>query len=827
MRLVDFFRELKHVLSRCHAQLCDLSGLQGPGELEERLRVRELSGELAWNVVLFKKYKQVYQKLFRQPEPGAGADPWFAFGWRLFIVSKDRLLPEFPDLISATYAVICSLNILLAHVPPARLWHPLNSQEAYPVRTSAGGMDTLGNLTKLLKLSPEQHAEAVELMGKVDDLLGQIFAADESVERCIPPLESVIATGCNSYNGLMKPGAAERHLAHLDQVYEKSLAHHGDIDERLIALDSYEPQVGNPGQMTPALKKVRGPKVAANLSNHSSGLLFSPMKRSGPPGTPVTEAMKATQWLANQTKDYVALAEAATYAGAPEALERVLPAFSGGRRASLLGQIHAYVLAQAEMVLPAPAAHGVQAAKRRQEGVALYYSILRAMLEAEKRRKGDAHLEGMLMNKKLHLSLIAFAFELVAAAYKIMSLTFPTVLERLGTCAFDLCKVIEPLVRPDTGLDIPKDLLRHLSAIEERSLEVLSWKPGSSLYRYLSDARGQSPEAQPDGAPGAAPPKSPSKNSAFSVYRNLPSAYGSPSPSGADLSLAEAVLEEFFKKLLKLAKIRLSELCERLDREVSFLDRSQGKKVTCLVVESQGYAIAEKIVYHQTRLLYNRHFDQVLLAIVYGVCKVNKLSVQFKDIVSHYTKQPQCTQEVYRTIVLEQVIPERGDGDWKVLQRGDVIAFYNKVFIPLMKEDLITVAKTLNDPEQLPGLAGGSAFSTPTKKRPAEGQYAGLPPAYKRSPQKIAEKVYVSPLRKSQEYWLSKPEEGSLYAFVGEATHAYQSPAKSLLAINTSLHADQAGVTAALALDAAKTAAATLSGRGASPGGRRSPGRGG
>ena len=96
------------------------------------------------------------------------------------------------------------------------------------------------------------------------------------------------------------------------------------------------------------------------------------------------------------------------------------------------------------------------------------------------------------------------------------------------------------------------------------------------------------------------------------------------------------------------SQFMMSELCERLDREVSFLDRSQGKKVTCLVAESQGYAIAEKIVYHQTRLLFNRHFDQVLLAIVYGVCKVNKLSVQFKDIVSHFTKQPQGMQEVYR-----------------------------------------------------------------------------------------------------------------------------------------------------------------------------------
>ena len=89
------------------------------------------------------------------------------------------------------------------------------------------------------------------------------------------------------------------------------------------------------------------------------------------------------------------------------------------------------------------------------------------------------------------------------------------------------------------------------------------------------------------------------------------------------------------------------------------------------------------------------------------------------------------------------------------------------------------------------------------------------------SPQKVAANVYMSPMRQSQEYWMSQPQENSMYAFVGEATHAYQSPSKSLQHINSRLQKDgSAGFTAAAALDAAKSAAASLSAGGQTAAGR-------
>lgn len=74
---------------------------------------------------------------------------------------------------------------------------------------------------------------------------------------------------------------------------------------------------------------------------------------------------------------------------------------------------------------------------------------------------------------------------------------------------------------------------------------------------------------------------------------------------------------------------------------------------------------------------------------------------------------------------------------------------------------------------------------------------------------------------------MSQPQENSMYAFVGEATHAYQSPSKSLQHINSRLQKDgSAGFTAAAALDAAKSAAASMSAGGQAAAGRSDANKG-
>lgn len=60
------------------------------------------------------------------------------------------------------------------------------------------------------------------------------------------------------------------------------------------------------------------------------------------------------------------------------------------------------------------------------------------------------------------------------------------------------------------------------------------------------------------------------------------------------------------------------------------------------------------VVSEHTNLLYGRHLDQVILCALYGVCKVNQLKqITFKDIITHYKKQAQAKNSIFRTVSIQ------------------------------------------------------------------------------------------------------------------------------------------------------------------------------
>ena len=57
------------------------------------------------------------------------------------------------------------------------------------------------------------------------------------------------------------------------------------------------------------------------------------------------------------------------------------------------------------------------------------------------------------------------------------------------------------------------------------------------------------------------------------------------------------------------------------------------------------------VITEQTNMMYGRHLDQVILCALYGVCKVNQLrQITFKDIITHYKKQAQAKNAIFRTV---------------------------------------------------------------------------------------------------------------------------------------------------------------------------------
>ncbi|GJP45797.1 hypothetical protein CLOM_g5133 [Closterium sp. NIES-68] len=392
-----------------------------------------------------------------------------------------------------------------------------------------------------------------------------------------------------------------------------------------------------------------------------------------------------------------------------------------------------------------PADAALWAEQRRQETVKLYYRVLLRMCTSESLRMRSQNLTPLLDNDRFHRALLACSAELVLASHKATAHTFPAVLAPAGVSAFDMDKVMEGFVRYEEGL--PGELKRHLNACDERILESLAWEKGSSLYVTVVAARrhllaevhrlqllpegeevaglvgrggggkGSGGEGEKgDGTPeskaseAASPPAklsfaafSPMKPQDKRAFAHLHASFTTPfqrasaaasAPPGE--SRSEMLFNQFCQKVLKLAVVRVRSLCERL-------------RLTAAVSE-MVFRVVEHAVEGEVQLLFCRHLDQIILSSVYGVCKVSQVAVTFKDIIAQYRKLPHCKPSVFRNVFIDAKPPPADSASKEpVPQHGDIIRFYNEIFVPATKSFLLQLGQGASAAGGGGGAGGGAA----------------------------------------------------------------------------------------------------------------------
>ncbi|KAJ8041704.1 Retinoblastoma-like protein 1 [Holothuria leucospilota] len=172
----------------------------------------------------------------------------------------------------------------------------------------------------------------------------------------------------------------------------------------------------------------------------------------------------------------------------------------------------------------------------------------------------------------------------------------------------------------------------------------------------------------------------------------------------------------FFRKVYHLLNIRVRDLCAKL----GISEELRRKIWTCL----------EHSLVHHADMMKDRHLDQLLLCAFYIICKVTGHCHSFQDIIKSYRRQPQAVSHTYRSVLLcgksnqEKAAPESGretslpttpekqkekvtrrsagkktssapptptrmsgtSTSFENEERGDLVAFYNKVYIGQMNE---------------------------------------------------------------------------------------------------------------------------------------------
>uniref|UniRef100_A0A8C1V5D0 Retinoblastoma-like 2 (p130) n=1 Tax=Cyprinus carpio TaxID=7962 RepID=A0A8C1V5D0_CYPCA len=165
----------------------------------------------------------------------------------------------------------------------------------------------------------------------------------------------------------------------------------------------------------------------------------------------------------------------------------------------------------------------------------------------------------------------------------------------------------------------------------------------------------------------------------------------------------------FPHQVYHLASVRLRDLCAKLDISADL----RRKIWTCF----------EYSLVHCTELMMDRHLDQLLMCAIYVMTKVTKEDKSFQNIMKCYRSQPQASSSVYRSVLISgrkrclsgnsenthrQCSPTEGGQEQgnthftdstpstptrapgvpqeQGEERGDLISFYNNVYIKQIKQ---------------------------------------------------------------------------------------------------------------------------------------------
>ncbi|XP_033822794.1 retinoblastoma-like protein 1 [Periophthalmus magnuspinnatus] len=221
----------------------------------------------------------------------------------------------------------------------------------------------------------------------------------------------------------------------------------------------------------------------------------------------------------------------------------------------------------------------------------------------------------------------------------------------------------------------------------------------------------------------------------------------------------------FFRKVYHLASVRLRDLCLKLDVSSEL----RGKVWTCF----------EHALVHCTELMKDRHLDQLLLCSIYIISKVTKEANTFQDIMKCYRSQPQANSHVYRSVLIrhttrDQVPDENmevdpasgGESAEKSSQssetdqsgeeeRGDLIQFYNSVFVLKMKSFALRYASHDNRSDAPPLSPFPSVRAQPLSPRRISQRHSLYVSPHKNSPSCLSPNSYTYRINNSPSKELS------------------------------------------------------------------------
>ncbi|KAM4620880.1 retinoblastoma-associated protein [Polymixia lowei] len=647
------------------------------------------------SLALYQRFEKTCRKIFSLDSDSKEKE-LLRSCWTMFLLAKGRALQMEDDLVISFQLLLCALEFFIKRCPPALL-QPLyqsaiNKAQSPPTRTSRR------NQSKAKPRPPEPEVD-VQLL---ETLCNENECNAEEVKNVYQTSFSAFLESMDLSRSLDLPQATD-----LSSQYEEHYLKSRDFDGRLF-LD------GDKTLLPPKLDLMQVERTPKKNLPEEDPILI-------PPQTPVRAAMNSIQQLrvdltSNGDQPSANLAmyfKNCTVDPTEEVLKRV----------ETLGQAFGQRFGQA--VGPRFVVLGKQ---RFTLGVRLYYRVMESMLKSEEKRLSVQNFSKLLNDSTFHTSLLACALEVVMATYggncvktggynhgsggdpAETDVCFPWILDVFRLAAFDFYKVIESFIKAEPSLS--KDIVKHLESCEHLIMETIAWRTGSPLFEllrqtleglteqletpasfnqplqhnhtaadlYLSPMRPShgvlpppespaTPSSQPASQPGPQPASQPGPQAA-SQPGPQPASQPGPQAAGQAPRLPRSnSLSLFYKKLYRLAYMRLKMLC-------SYLLSSHPE------LEPIMWTLFQHTLQHEYELMRDRHLDQLMMSAMYAICKVKNVDLRFKTIVTAYKNMPNTNQETFKHVLIAE---EHYDS---------IIVFYNQVFMQKLKTNILQYAST-------------------------------------------------------------------------------------------------------------------------------------
>ncbi|EAT48843.1 AAEL000128-PA, partial [Aedes aegypti] len=310
----------------------------------------------------------------------------------------------------------------------------------------------------------------------------------------------------------------------------------------------------------------------------------------------------------------------------------------------------------------------------------LYYRLLEFIIRAEVKRTKVNMVKELCCEDMFNQTLLVCSAEIVTFAHNLQQ-NFPCILKVFDMPPFIFYRIIELVMMHHNDL-LSREITKHLDIIENQCIESLCWQSNSPLWRAMENIGYRAPI--PNG----------------SVSKRK--------PGNASLNL-------FFRKYYATAALRLKHLCAHLNLS------SRAMVEIWTIFE-------HSVVNSSKELIRDRHLDQMVMCSIYLYARIKRDTRTFADVMKAYRTLPQSYSHVYRSVFISR----KSHGDE---ERGDIIRFYNTVYITEMQ----SVATQFGNEE------GRSLMLSPLPKTTNR--------CLLQSPKKVDNRIslYLTPMDKSNE----------------------------------------------------------------------------